>query len=81
MCDDVGRDPTEVARAVVAGDQRDWQVLGVFVTSEPSPAARDSRNPFPFALLRDLERTIRHSVAGGRVPGKRESPPDTNRPR
>lgn len=59
-CDDVRMNVNEVARRLGLPDASpmDWTVFGMFVTREPSPASCDSRSPYPFVLLSDLEKTL-----------------------
>jgi hypothetical protein len=50
-----------VARHLGVEISGEWRVLGLFVTRQHSPAACDSRAPFRFVLLRDLNKMIRLS--------------------
>lgn len=63
-CDDVRRDAAAVAATLGVAKPADWGVFGLFVTREPSPASCDARCPFPFVLLRDLEKALRLSRHG-----------------
>jgi len=68
-CDDVRRDTAAVAATLGVAKPADWGVFGLFVTREPSPASCDARCPFPFVLLRDLEKTLRLSRRGEPITG------------